>query len=169
MGLTPEADAAIPPSPTFNPDFRLVIHVNQRVTPHMKDSVLDRPRHLTLDDMHTFQALSYGEKWRVRGFLVRGEAPRDPQMATAAVELAEMYQGRGRTYAALMRWLPAVMAVVFGAATIFVATDGDTLQAILYALIALTNIAHLMLNPATRPKNLVRSLEASKRVVTSGG
>jgi hypothetical protein len=31
MSLPPEANAAIPPSPTFNPDFRLVIHQLKRL------------------------------------------------------------------------------------------------------------------------------------------
>jgi hypothetical protein len=37
----------------------------------------------------------------------------------------------------------------------------------LNAVIALTNIVQLALNPMVRPKSLARSLEASRRVVAS--
>lgn len=119
--------------------------------------------------MQTFQALSFGDKWRVRGFLVRGEAPLDRRTAAAAAELAESYRGQGRIYTKLMPWLPATAIVVFGAAAIFVAVKGDALQAILYALFVLTNVAHLMFNPALRPQNVARSLEASRRILASDG
>lgn len=123
----------------------------------------------TGEGMQTFQALSYSDKWRVRGFLVRGEAPPDRQTAAAAAELAESYQRQGRTFMKLMRWLSATGVVVFGAAAIFMAIDGDALKAILYALLALTNVAHLMYNPAVRPQNVARSLEASRQVIASDG
>ena len=119
--------------------------------------------------MRTFQALSYGDMWRVRGFLARGEAPSNPRMAAAAVELAESYQRQSRTSAALIRWAPAAVIVGLGYLTIPAAVEGDALMAILYALIVLANVAHLIFNPATRPKNVARSLEVSRRVVASGG
>jgi len=120
------------------------------------------------EKMQTFRALSYGDKWRVRGFLVGGEAPRDQQMAAAAVELAESYQRHGRSYKTLMRWLPAALVVVFSCVALLRAVEGDTLMAIIYASVVLTNIGHLAFNPATRPNNVARSLEASRRVVASG-
>jgi hypothetical protein len=46
------------------------------------------------DDMWTFKALSYGERWRVTRLVAKGEAPSDPPMAAAAVELAESCQRR---------------------------------------------------------------------------
>lgn len=121
------------------------------------------------EEMQTFQALSYGDMWRVRGFLARGEAPSDPRLATAAVELAESYQRQSKVSAALIRWAPAAAIVAFGSGTVFAATGGNALQAILFAVIAVANGAHVIFNPATRPKNVVRSLEASKRVVASSG
>jgi hypothetical protein len=121
------------------------------------------------DKMQTFLALSYGDKWRVRGYLVRGEAPYDQQMAAAAVELAESYQRHGRSYKTLMRWGPVAMVVVFSFAACLRAVEGDTLMAIIYALVMLTNIGHLMFNPAIRPRNIARSLETSRRMVASDG
>lgn len=36
-----------------------------------------------------FRALSYGDKFRLSRYLARGEAPRDPRMAAAAIEIGE--------------------------------------------------------------------------------
>jgi hypothetical protein len=46
--------------------------------------------------MRTYKALPYGAKWRVTRLVAKGEAPHDPRMAAAAVELAESYQRKGR-------------------------------------------------------------------------
>lgn len=120
------------------------------------------------DDMRAFQALSYGDKWRVRRFLARGEAPSNPRMAAAAVELGESYRRRDRNNFAWMRWGPTILVIGFGAATIFAVAKGDALMAILDALIVLGWVGHLMFNPMFRPRSVARSLEASKRVITSG-
>jgi hypothetical protein len=120
------------------------------------------------DDMQAFEALSYGDKWRVRRFLARGEAPSNPQMAAAAVELGKSYRGRDRNNFTLMRWGPTIFAVGFGAATISAVAKGDALTAILDALIVLGWVGHLMFNPMCRPRSVARSLEASRRVVASG-
>jgi hypothetical protein len=63
------------------------------------------------DDMRTYQALSYDEKWCVTGLVAKGEAPHDPRMASAAVELAERYQRSGRGEPTLHRfiWLERAM------------------------------------------------------------
>jgi hypothetical protein len=121
------------------------------------------------DDMPTFQALSYGEKWRVNRLVAKGEAPDDLRMAAAAVELAERYQRRARVDATLYRGL--VIALVFAgvALAILAAAEGDTLQVSAMALIALTNVGQLAFNPVLRPKNVARSLEASRRVCAAGG
>lgn len=42
------------------------------------------------DQMKTFRALPLREQWRVRGYLVRGEASGDPRMAEATVELVDL-------------------------------------------------------------------------------
>lgn len=58
----------------------------------MRNSALcdDSSRVGASDDMQAFQALSYGDKWRITRFLAKGEAPPHSQMAAAAVELAEL-------------------------------------------------------------------------------
>jgi hypothetical protein len=75
------------------------------------------------DGTPTFRALSYGDKWRVGGFLRRGEAPQDPRIAAAVVEWAESYQRQEQRHAALLRWLPLVVVIVCGAATILFAVE----------------------------------------------
>jgi hypothetical protein len=120
-------------------------------------------------DTPTYQALSIGDKLRVSRFLARGEAPGDLRMAAAAVELAESYRYRGRVLAAWIRWQPLVMVVVFGAIAIPAAIAGNTGMTIISMLLVLGSVMHLMFNPAIRPKNVARSLEASRRVVMSGG
>lgn len=117
--------------------------------------------------MQTFQALSSLDKFRVSRFLTRGEAPDDPRMAVAAVELAESFQRQSWIYAALMRWSPVLSFVVLTYLTTPAAVGGDGGMAILYALLVLVGIGNLMFNPAIRPKNVGRSLEASRRVVAS--
>jgi hypothetical protein len=69
-----------------------------------------------LDDMRIYQALSYGEKWRVTRLVATGEAPHDPRMAAAAVELAEHYQHKGRGEPTLYRFL-AIALVLVGVAS----------------------------------------------------
>jgi hypothetical protein len=101
------------------------------------------------EQAEAFKALSYGDKWRVTRCLTRGEAPRDPRMAPAAVELAESYQRLSPFYLALLRWAPVLIIVGAGSIALAAAVEGDQVK-------------------ATRPKNVARSLEASKRVVASG-
>jgi hypothetical protein len=118
--------------------------------------------------MRTFQALSYGEKWRVARLVAKGEAPQDPGMAAAAVELAESYQRKGRGERTLHRFLAIALILVGVALAILAAADGDALLMSAMALIALTNVAQLVFNPMLRPKNVARSLEASRRGSVAG-
>jgi hypothetical protein len=117
--------------------------------------------------MQAFKALSFGDKWRVRRFVYRGEAPEDPRMATAAVALAEYYQRQDHT--GLLRWGTGAMMVLMVPGAVYAAIGGDALKAVLWGLIALVNAAHLMFNPATQPKSVARSLEASRRVIAPSG
>jgi hypothetical protein len=55
-----------------------------------------------------------------------------------------------------------------GAAAVLSAVNGDVLVVIVMALVMLINIAHLTLNPITRPQNVAHSLEASRRVSAAG-
>lgn len=118
-------------------------------------------------DMPAFRALSFGDKWRVGQSLRRGEAPKDPEMAAAAVEWAESYRLQSRSRTALLRWLPLAVVIACGAAAILFAIEGDAPVAILNGLIVLANLAHLAFNPVVRPKSVARCLEASKRVAAS--
>lgn len=119
-------------------------------------------------EMQTFNALPFRDKWRVRGFLARGEAPGDPRLATAAVELAESYPRQGRLSMAWMRWMPVFFLVVIGFSAIPRAIDGDLEMAILYAVVVLVSIGHLIFSPVARPKKMTRALEASRQIAGSG-
>jgi hypothetical protein len=118
--------------------------------------------------MQAFNALSSEDRWRVRRAVFRGEAPRDPRMAAAAVELAQSYQQHGRRE----RWLywtfvtggiGSIVALILSTAA------ADLLHAVIFASLTLMSIVHLALNPAIRPKSVARSLEASRQVVVQGG
>jgi hypothetical protein len=115
------------------------------------------------DDMPTFHALSYREKRRVTRSVAKGKAPQDPRMAAAAVELAENYQRR-RGESPLHRFLAIALILIGAALAIWAVINGDALLTGAMALMALTNVAQLAINPMCRPKNVARSLEASKRI-----
>jgi hypothetical protein len=119
------------------------------------------------EQMETFRALSYGEKWRLRSFVFRGEAPRDSRLAAASAELAEGYQRQDRRLRGLSRWFPALLGVAFGLLALTAAIKGETVSAVLYTLIGLGNLAQYAFNPATRPKRVARSLAASKAVLAA--
>lgn len=121
------------------------------------------------DEMQTFRALSYGEKWRVTRLIAKGEAPQDPGMAAAAVELAESYQRKEGGTSTLFRWLAIMLALAAGGLVALATVDGDVPVMIAMALIVLTNVGHLALNPAARPQNVARSLEASRQVSAAAG
>jgi hypothetical protein len=70
-------------------------------------------------------------------------------------------------HGALIGWLPLVVFIACGAASIFFAVDGDSLVAIANGLIAFVNLAHLALNPMVRPQQVARSLAASREGVAS--
>lgn len=116
--------------------------------------------------MQAFKALSFADKWRVSRAIYRGEAPADPRMAAAAIELAESYQRQRNTK--LLRWLIPVIVVGAGGVAILGAVTGDMLQAVVFGAMALVNLGHLALNPASRPKSVARSLEASRQLVAQG-
>lgn len=119
--------------------------------------------------MQAFKALSFVDKWQVRRCLLRGEAPVDPRMATAAIELAESYQRRSQSNTEQTRWLKLVFAATALAVALLGAIHGDPLGVAAFGLIALVNVGDLALNPAMRPKRVARSLEASRRLAGQGG
>lgn len=110
------------------------------------------------------RALSYGDRFRLSRHLARGEAPFDPRMAAAAVEIAENYQSKSRSHVALIGWAPLLLIIFNAFLFTAAASDGDQLGLALYGLIILVSGVNLMLNPLTRPKNMARSVEAARRV-----
>lgn len=116
-----------------------------------------------------YDELSLGDKWRATRLLSQGEAPSDPAMARAVIELAEKYRSRRRVYGVLDRWWPIAAVIVFGAISIPAAIAGNVAMTIVVVLLLLGSVLHVMFNPALRPKNIARSLEASQRVLASDG
>lgn len=89
-------------------------------------------------------------------------------MAAAVVELAERYQRRGRGAPALHRLLAIALILIGVVLAILAAADGEVLLMSAMALIVLTNVAQMAFNPVLRPKNVARSLEASRRGSVAG-
>ncbi|HEU5254156.1 MAG TPA: hypothetical protein VFU16_12625 [Solirubrobacterales bacterium] len=118
-------------------------------------------------EIKEFEALSYMDKWRVSRCLVRGEAPEDPAKAVAAVALAEKYQSQSHSYRGAILWLPLVLIVLASISTIFALIDGNELRLLMNALIILLGGLQYVMNPIVRPKNMARSLEASRRVAAT--
>lgn len=112
-----------------------------------------------------FRALSYGDRLRLSRCLARGEAPLNPRMAAAAVEVGESYERGGSANSALIRWMPVFLIVCNGFLLITAVIDGDQVKLVLSALIVLVSTVDLALNPMARPKNLARSVEAARWVV----
>lgn len=117
--------------------------------------------------MQPFKALSFSDRWRVRRFVFRGEAPDDPRMAAAAIELAERYQRRDHTR--LLGWGMASLLVCFSGLLIWAAIGGNTREIVISGAWILIAAVHLAFNPETRPKSVARSLEASRQIVAHGG
>ncbi len=125
---------------------------------------------MTTHDMPTFNALSASDKWRINRYLKKGEAPKESRMAAAAVKLAEYYQdAHGPSYWKLVRWFVLAVAAVCGVAAIGFAVAGDVLIATATAIAAVPNIVALAVSPIFSPKDVARSLEASRAFVKSDG
>jgi hypothetical protein len=116
------------------------------------------------ESLRTFNALTVGNKRRVCWCLARGRALDDPRKAEAAFELAEGYRRQGRLAAVFTRWFPSLFVLYATCFVISAATRGDQLIAIFAALIVPVAVAQLLVNPAAWPKNMARSLEASKPI-----
>ena len=112
-----------------------------------------------------YRALSVSDQFRVFRFLTRGEAPSDRELAAVTLDAAERYQTRSRVLAALFRWLPIALALSLIVPSLPGALDGRVEMVIVLLFGALGLVGNLMLNPWTRPTNVARSLEASRRVV----
>jgi len=111
-----------------------------------------------------FRELSSVDQFRVLRFLTRGEASDDPALAAITLETAEHYQTKSHILSAFYRWWPVVLALFLVVGILPDALDGQIGMVILLLLLALGLFWHVMLNPWTRPKNVARSMEASRRV-----
>lgn len=115
------------------------------------------------------KALPVGDRLRVIWLLRWGKAPKDRQWAAAAAAMAEGFQrAHGRAYWVRLRWFALFVMVVTGSFAVWFATGGATLQAISNAALALVTLISLIISPMFWPKNVARSLEASRAVVGSG-
>lgn len=111
--------------------------------------------------------LHFLEQVRVCRLLTRGEAPNDPKLAAVTLDAAEWYRGHGRALTELYRWLPAVLALSLIVSTLPGALKGQIGMVIFLFVVLLGLFVNLTLNPWARPKNVDRSLDASRKVVAS--
>ena len=112
-----------------------------------------------------FRELSSLDQFRVCRFLTRGEAPDDPEVAAITLETAKHYQVQSRVLAGFLRWWPVVLALPLVLLALPDATAGQPGMMAFLLFIALGVAANFMLNPWTRPKNVVKSMEASRQIV----
>jgi hypothetical protein len=116
------------------------------------------------EETPTFRALSYGDKLRVGRCLALGKAPDDPRLAIAAVELGDSYQRRSRAYMAIVRWGQMFLALGVGLSA--ASRIGKPMWP-LFALAVFASIWTFAFDPSTRPRNMARGLEASRRIATA--
>jgi len=116
---------------------------------------------------HHLRNLSIINQYRVCWFLTRGEAPADPKLAAATLNVAGSYQARSRVLSALLGWFPVVLATSLIVFALPGALDGQVEKVILLAFIVLGLIVNVLFNPWTRPRNVVKSMEASRRIIDS--
>jgi len=114
-----------------------------------------------------FRELPISDQFRVCRFLTRGEAPDDPELAAITLDTAEWYRTQRRALAELYRWSPAVLALCLIVFTLPDALKGEVGMVIIFSFVVLGLIGNLVLNPWTRPKNVDRCREASRRIVAS--
>lgn len=121
------------------------------------------------DQMPLYEALAYRDKLRVGRCVTRGEAPGDPRLAAAAIDLAESYQRKSRFELAAIRWSPMILILIAACGITLNLADGIQFQLILYTFWALMGVGGVIFIPGTRPKSMTRSLEASKRIAAAAG
>jgi hypothetical protein len=112
-----------------------------------------------------YRQLSTLDQYRVNRFLVRGVAPDDRELAATTLAAAEYCQSQSRVVAAVYRWVPMLAPFCIILPFLPSAFDGHVGATIFVLFILSGVVANLMLNPWTRPKNVARSLEASKRLI----
>lgn len=116
-----------------------------------------------------FDQLSSYEQFRVFRFLTKGETANDPGLAAITLEAAEHFRSQSRAKAGIFRWAPIVMAVILVVAVLPDVIKGQVGMVFFLLFIALCAVANLMLNPWIRPKNVAKSAEASRQVISPVG
>jgi len=116
-----------------------------------------------------FQQLSVYEQCRVYRLLTKGETANDPELAAITLEISGHFRSQNRVKAEVFRWAPMVVALCLAASVLPNAVEGQVGVMLFLVFILLGVVANLMLNPWTRPKNVARSEEASRRLVDTVG
>lgn len=114
-----------------------------------------------------FQQLSSYERFRVFRLLAKGETANDPELAGVMLETADHFRSQSRVKAGVFRWTPIVLALLLAVGVLPAVVDGQVGMAFFLLFIAICTVANVMLNPWTRPRNVARSAEASRRVLAS--
>jgi len=114
-----------------------------------------------------FQQLSSYEQFRVYRLLTKGETASDPELAAITLEAAGHFRSQNRVKARVFRWVPIVLALCLAVGALPDAVEGQVGVVFFLVFILLSVVANFMLNPWTRPKNVAKSMEASRRAVAS--
>jgi hypothetical protein len=116
-----------------------------------------------------FRELSSIDQFRVCRFLTRGDAPDDPELAAVTLETADYLRSQSRVKAEVFRWTPIVLALILAVSAVPNAMEGQVGMLFFLLFLVICAVANLMLNPWTRPTSVVRSAEASRRILASSG
>jgi hypothetical protein len=114
-----------------------------------------------------FQQLSSYERFGVFRLLAKGETANDPELAGVMLETADHFRSQSRVKTGVFRWTPIVLALLLAVGALSAVVDGQVGMAFFLLFIAICAVANIMLNPWTRPRNVARSAEASRRVLAS--
>jgi hypothetical protein len=113
--------------------------------------------------MPLLQTLPTRQRMAVLSCVRRGRAPDDPNLAPAAIEVAEHYQEPG--FARIIPWLGLWSIGFFSVVAIISAIGGDRGALTVSCLLIAARVALIPRVPLVWAGNVARSLEASRRLV----
>jgi hypothetical protein len=113
----------------------------------------------------TLHDLSSVDQLKVCRYLTRGEAPDDPALASITLHAGNRYQKKRRGLAILFRWWPMVLALCLIIPILRGTFEGQLVMGVLLLIVLLGVAANLLVNPWTRPKNVVKSMAEAKQVI----
>lgn len=116
---------------------------------------------------HKLREASTIDQFRICWYLARGEAPDDPELAAFTLDVGRDYQTKSRVLAVVLGWMPVFFCLSLLGSTLPGALSGQVEMMFLVLLIVLGGAANFVLNPWTRPKNVAKSIEASRQVVAA--